>query len=168
MQGDTMAEQREQRDRRICELYAGGQTLNAVAAQCGITRERVRQVLKANGVDRRPVGGVVAPRPVHLDDMAAMYATGASLAKVGARYGRSGSAVSCVFAKYGIPRRKRGASHKAWRPSDDEVHAMRTQYEAGATLLQVAVASGRSVTAIRRLFVRLGISRRARGVRSSS
>jgi hypothetical protein len=43
----------------MCELYRGGQTLQEIGAQFGITRERVRQIIVAAGVSRLQ-GGVHA------------------------------------------------------------------------------------------------------------
>lgn len=44
---------------RMCEMYCGGQTLQEIGDQFGITRERVRQIIVAAGVTSRD-GGIHA------------------------------------------------------------------------------------------------------------
>lgn len=49
-----------ERDRTIVTLYTNGQTLAQIGQTYNITRERVRQILAANGVERRGPGKVPA------------------------------------------------------------------------------------------------------------
>lgn len=44
----------QSRNDRIVALYQSGLTLRQVAAQCGLSFERVRQILKSRNVTRRP------------------------------------------------------------------------------------------------------------------
>ena len=56
------------RDTQIIELYRQGQTLQAIGDQFGVSRERVRQILDKQGVEKRPrPEGVV--RPDHAADL---------------------------------------------------------------------------------------------------
>lgn len=41
------------RNQRIVEMYLGGSTLNSIGEYFGLTRERIRQILNAAGIDRR-------------------------------------------------------------------------------------------------------------------
>jgi hypothetical protein len=47
------AKQRHTRDQRIVELRSRGLTLEAIAQQFGLTRERVRQITKGYHIPRR-------------------------------------------------------------------------------------------------------------------
>ena len=44
------------RNQNIISQYGTGRTLDSIAEEIGLTRERVRQILSANGVERR-IGG---------------------------------------------------------------------------------------------------------------
>lgn len=44
------------RNQNIIAAYGAGRTLDSIAEEIGLTRERVRQILSANGVERR-IGG---------------------------------------------------------------------------------------------------------------
>lgn len=46
----------DERNENIVSAYGTGRTLDSIAEEVGLTRERVRQILHAKGVDRR-VGG---------------------------------------------------------------------------------------------------------------
>lgn len=43
----------DDRDAKIAALYAGGSTLQQIADEFGLTRERVRQILSEMGIERR-------------------------------------------------------------------------------------------------------------------
>lgn len=52
----VMKKSTEERNQTIVQAYGTGRTLDSIAAEVGLTRERVRQILSAKGVERR-IGG---------------------------------------------------------------------------------------------------------------
>ncbi len=67
----------------ICQLYEDGQTVYEVAAEVGISRQRVSSVLKQAGVQMRRR----SPTAKQVVEMEQLYAQGLSLAQVGERTG---------------------------------------------------------------------------------
>ena len=45
-----------ERNKQIASLYEEGMTMQAIATRCDLSRERVRQILSAQGVESRSVG----------------------------------------------------------------------------------------------------------------
>ncbi len=86
---------------RLAERYLAGGTLHALAAEFGVERSLIAELLRERGVS-------VRHRIVSDDDLAeaaALYASGLSLKRVGERFGVSAHAVHDAFVAAGVPRR---------------------------------------------------------------
>lgn len=82
---------------RLAERYSAGETLHALAAEFGVERALIAELLRERGVD-------VKYRLVdeaEVDVAAALYASGLSLAKVGERFGVSAWSVLRAFRRSG-------------------------------------------------------------------
>jgi transposase-like protein len=102
----------EQRQWIFAERYLAGETLKQIGDDYGLTRERVRQVLRKIGVPSlglRPEHCVKA-RELTPDEMAAAraYERGALLKDVAARFGVQPHRVYAAAKRLGIPRKQPG------------------------------------------------------------
>lgn len=95
---------------QIIGLYARGLSATQVAAELFVSRTSVLNVLRDNGIRRRPRGGgIYAGRQrLSTDEMlrtAELYGRGLSLTEVGHILGIRHSAVLRRLQRYGVPRR---------------------------------------------------------------
>lgn len=92
---------------RLAERYAASETLHALAAEFGVERALIAELLRERGVAVRY--RIVDDRD--LPEAVALYASGLSLKRVGGHFGVSANAVQDAFIGAGVPRRperKRG------------------------------------------------------------
>lgn len=87
----------------LAEQYRAGQTMNELARAHGVHRRTVAHCLRKQGVSLRQLG---LPSD-YLDQAAALYGAGWSLARIGDKYGTTDMTVRRALAKYGIEIRPR-------------------------------------------------------------
>jgi len=95
---DDERELMEIRDRAICRRYRNGETCQAIGDGLGLTRQRVHQILHANGVVMR---GPTTDYSKLYEIIDALYAQGVPIAEIGRQIGMSRSAVSKNLARRG-------------------------------------------------------------------
>ena len=83
---------------RLAERYSAGETLHALAAELGVERALIADLLRERGVAVRY--RVVSEE--NLAEAAAMYASGLSLAKVGEQFGVSAWSVLRALRSAGV------------------------------------------------------------------
>jgi excisionase family DNA binding protein len=101
--------------------YAGGLTLEQVAARAGMPRSRVVGVLDRHGVPRRPRGRPrrIAARGAQAEgEIIDVYLSGLSLVATGAAFGVGGSTVARVLERHGVRRRPRGRPRREVPPAE--------------------------------------------------
>jgi lambda repressor-like predicted transcriptional regulator len=130
----------------LAELYAGGLTLAQIAARHGVSSWVIGNRLDRIGVPRRPSAWM--PRgqriPLPLDEVTGLYAGGASLADLAARYQVSRWTVGSRLAEAGITLRPPGGHNRIPLPVDELV----ALYAAGQTMAQLAARYGVCQTVI--------------------
>jgi lambda repressor-like predicted transcriptional regulator len=87
----------------IAQQYQAGQTMNQLARVHGVHRRTVAHCLQKQEVSVRKLG---LP-PEHLDQAAALYRDGWSLARLGEKYGTTDMTVRRALAKHGVEIRPR-------------------------------------------------------------
>lgn len=85
----------------LAERYEAGETLHALAAELGVERALIADLLSERGVAVR--FRVVSAE--NLAEAAALYSSGLSLKHVGEHFGVSANAVQDAFIAAGVPRR---------------------------------------------------------------
>lgn len=99
----------DKRDEFIAKLYRSGLTLQAIASRYGLTRERVRQILRRDGVPSMGLkdrGGRARQRPMSEAELRAvtLYASGKYPTEVAAATGLSVQEVSLAIRLAGLKR----------------------------------------------------------------
>ena len=150
------------RDDQIATMYRSGKTLKATGAAFGLTRERVRQILKKLGIPSRR--GVPFSRASG-DAVARLYERGKTIDEAAAAVGVSAFVARNMLIERGIERRT-GASGVYLPGSTRKRQAsMARLYEQGKTFREISDAHQTSTTSVQRALDRLGIARRGRGTR---
>ena len=83
--------------KKMSEMYLAGKPLKEVGEAFGVPGERVRQLLAANGVQRRPRGHRAGPSPATERAVARDYLEGVSREDVAAAYGLSVASVARII-----------------------------------------------------------------------
>lgn len=109
-----------ERNREFARRYLGGETLQAIGDDYGVTRERVRQILRAMGVDslgRRPEH-CKQPHDLTADEIAAAkaYAGGERPSSVTARHGITHGQLISAVKRLGFEVKESGY----WLRRDDD------------------------------------------------
>jgi len=148
-----------ERNKRICEAYLSGLTLESVALENGITRERVRQILVSSNIEERHGGFVtpsriearqrqVARRQVAADRKEriatergiarAYYDQGKQYQEIAALMGRSVGYVQAAIWKTGGPSRNGGAGKPKRYLAESDKHEIARRYAAGENIQIIA------------------------------
>ncbi|AWO85107.1 hypothetical protein DLJ61_17755 [Gordonia terrae] len=102
----------------VCQLYEDGKTVYEVAAEVGISRQRVSSVLKRAGVQMRRR----SPTAKQIVEMRRLYEQGLSLAQVGERTGFDHGTVWRYLKEAGVTLR-----NSSGRPAQAETKAELSQ-----------------------------------------
>jgi len=152
------------------ERYRAGATLTEIGQEFNLDPGRVSQLFRQAGVSvstvatqarRRARGLSHRPRPERhpVQEMYALYETGASLREVGERYDLGGSYVAALFRRAGLKTRVKNSS-RLELPSVEAMHAL---YRRGASLDEVARRFRVGRQTVRRQFVDAGLHIRTPG-----
>lgn len=158
----TLAERREfdHRNDKIVALYKSGRTLEAVGAIFGITRERVRQILKKRGVpSRHPV--VKARNAKIVDDAKA----GLTMRELGARYGLSAATICKILQTNNVKAKRPPHPRKGKSPYLPLYGEIIKTYQSGLSIVNTAAKFDVHWQTIRRILIRNDIPRRKPGGR---
>jgi DNA-binding CsgD family transcriptional regulator len=136
----------QDRDAIIERRYLGGETLQQIADDLGLTRERVRQLLRSNGVPslghRPPHKRAAAPISDFEREVADLYATGEwSRSRLKEEFGLSGSRLQIILKRTGA--KTFGVSHFNTKEGDGErTEAVARLYRDGMTCAEIADTVG--------------------------
>ncbi len=142
------------RAQEMADLYGNGKTLMEIGAVYGVTRERVRQILRAFGVEslgwrQRPA----VPATEQEKEIAALYLSGSPLRQLRERFGPG---VATALKKLGTGAKKMDAFRETIRERDERAVAM---YLRGDSVEVIAKAVGFSHgTYVYRSLKRRGVS----------
>lgn len=95
-------------DQRLVDRYVAGRSLSQVAAEFGVSPNKVTNALKRAGVPRRPGGASPKHRLGHPERVAERYGEGLSKAAVAAEFGVSVWAVTKALKTACVPTRRAG------------------------------------------------------------
>jgi hypothetical protein len=114
---DALREWRRERVREMYELYEEGRTLEEVGRHFQVTRERVRQLFRQEGLKVRSVGETAALHRAQLRDsrrseISQLYRSGRSAEEITAELGLSKAIVDEVLKEQPSYRRRRRISAK--------------------------------------------------------
>lgn len=143
--------------------YLGGATLQQIGNNFGVTRERVRQILRKTGVEslgRRPEHNRQAHKLTDAELNAVdLYKSDVAPSEIAARTGVPVFALNAALHRLNIPRK--GAGHWLRKAKDEEVAAL---YIAGVPPKEIAARLGLShETAVYRYLKRAGVKPRSEG-----
>lgn len=100
----------------VAMYAAGGVTLQDVADRYGVTRERIRQILRKAGVPKRGVGAPQIhprqPKPIDGEALAERYVAGETTIALGEAYGCSAGRIGTHLKKAGYTLRPKGSRKK--------------------------------------------------------
>lgn len=159
----------ERREWIFARRYLAGETLEEIATDYGITRERVRQVLRKIGVPslgHRPEHRN-APHPLTSGEMsaAAEYARGELPKDVCAKYGLQRPQLLAACRRLGVEIRKPGAPHKS--DYEETCASVTRLYRNGASLNEIRKTFGWShVTYVYKWLQRAGVKPDRRSAQS--
>lgn len=160
--GEIPLSDQECRERIFAERYRSGETLQQIADDYGITRERVRQVLRDTGVESLRLRAEHKRKPHDLtaDEITAAhaYATGVPPKQLKERYGVTYWQMRIILRRLGLPTRKPGGWNK--RPDYDATAArVIALYRKGETSKEIAKQVGFAHhTYIYRVLKRAGVA----------
>ena len=156
--GEIALDGHERYEQSFTELYLSGETLQSIGDKFGITRERVRQVLRKAGV---PSLGIRKKPPkdgtlVKAAAIAADYGAGLPASEIAKKYGmRPGSIYKFLRIAGVSPKRLPTCAQPI---SEKHVRA----YEAGTSARQIAAELGLSDTVVRKKLGQQGVKLRSR------
>lgn len=151
------------RERIFAERYLAGETLEQIAADFDITRERVRQVLRSTGVPS------LGYRPEHMrreheltpaeHEAARLYQSDIRPSEISERTGLSVAQIYGALRRLNIPRK--GTGH--WNKTLDDQEVARL-YRQGLPMAEIAKRTGMAHgTYVYRCLARVGIKPRGKG-----
>lgn len=136
-----------ERAAEMARRYQGGETLQEIGDSFGVTRERVRQLLRKAGVPSLGVrAGVGGHKPAPITDfereVAAAYSAGDTpLQQLRERFGITANQLAVILLRTKTP--KLGLSHWLTRPDDAERTAKAAElYRAGLKTREIAEQIG--------------------------
>jgi Mor family transcriptional regulator len=147
------------------EEYESGITADTLAQRHGMSQSGIFYRLHQLGVKIRPQGSRL--KRTDLQRMREEYESGLSLPELGRRHGISYAAARMRLLKSGATPRPKSEAIKMKRrsmpkpmidlPSDE----IKSQYERGSSTLELAQRYNRSVSSIRKLLIKSGVSFRS-------
>lgn len=146
---------------QMAEMYKDGQTLDAIGRHYGVTRQRVHQVLKEQGLSKADKGSTYGGRRAAIEHMRTLYQSGKTMAQIAELMGVSRQNVQQAFKRYGV-KRALTEVQKAPRKKvvgNVDITAVITQYQAGATLASIANTLGCDTSTVYYLLKRYGFTR---------
>ena len=155
----------------------GGQTMESIARDLGMSLSKVHRLLAESGTPRRPSGpdGTSAPqgsprREEQTAEVVRRYTTGGqSVERIARDTGMSPSKVYGLLVESGTPRRSRGWSpafaNKTSSPrrAEQTAEVVRRYTTGGQTIQSIAQDTGMSYSKVRKLLVETGTPRRRGG-----
>ena len=156
----------EERDAAIVRDYASGDdTMEDIGKRHGVSRERVRQILKRNGYEERGLRGWAARRLERKEERAkralSLYDEGLSIKDIAERVGVGASTVGLYLREAG---KGRGRSWgmgvpRTPPPSEEQVEEALAMYESGVSGHEVARRTGLGHRRVFRLLRERGVTR---------
>jgi hypothetical protein len=157
--GRTPRARSTRRINAVCEAYQSGLSLKEVGTKYGMHPTQVRQVLVANGIERRAKGS--GPSPARATAIATRnaaileaYANGETANTIAERYGIGDATVYNIVKQAGYTRRM---SHPKRSLLEQRIV---TDYKKGLTLREVADKHGVNREKVRRILIDHNVTRR--------
>lgn len=147
---------------QMAEMYKDGQTLDEISRYYGVTRQRVHQVLKEQGLSKADKGSTYGGRRAAIEQMRSMYNAGKTMAQIAELMGVSRQNVQQAFKRYGV-KRELTQVRKAPRTKvvgNVDVAQVIAKYQSGATLAAIAKTLGCDTSTVYYLLKRYGFTRK--------
>lgn len=148
---------------KVTELYESGLSARLVGERLGVTKSLVLGFMKRNGIERRQrIGGLpkLLPDDPHtIAKVADLYESSAGIHQVADTLGVDYTVVQRFMVRNGIERRS-AARDFAMGESESDIERVRTLYDSGATVAEVAESEGVDRETVRAFLKRHGIQTR--------
>lgn len=148
------------RNRRMQAAYEAGASLQEIADEHGISRQRVHQVLSRLGVVMRPTGRIASE--IDPNALADAYNSGSTVASIAERFSVSPSTIRKALERQGfqvkLPR-------KLFNSVDERDAWVASSYEDGFTTAEIGVAIGLAQLTVTKILREQGVKVRHGGTR---
>ena len=132
-----------ERDRQILDKYAAGVSLDAIASEFGLSRQRVHQIVRAtNATSRRSLA------KIRDDEILSLARSGMTIGMIGSHMNLSIQTVSAVLQRYGVRAVRQSCRHS----TVDAVCMMLTK---AMTMKEIEAATGVSQPVLNALAKRI-------------
>ncbi len=149
---------REERDRRVIELYKSGVPVDEIAKRFCINRATIYSILRRHGVEpmrkRRRSRSLT---PEEEEQLIHEYKEGVPVQDLLEKYGVSTTKLYEILRKHGVKLRARKRSHRRRRLSDEEVKTIIELYRSGVSVYEIAKRLGRPVSTVYAVLKREGL-----------
>lgn len=139
----------------LIAFYQSGKTMMETAKAFGLSRERVRTILKSRGIDTKSGGRYPALRE-RRQATVADYQAGMTIKELAAKYNLPCYSVYEDLVALNVPRRPRSGVRR--KPERDQ--ALVDYFKSGATYDETAKRFGMVRSNVQRILKRAGVSRR--------
>jgi hypothetical protein len=148
-------------DQEIAARYQAGETLRQIGARYGFTATPVVASLARSGIaSRSPADYGWKPTPENAAEVERLWREGLGVQKIARTVGTRNGTISRVLADRGIETRFGGQNH---RFKGSQVEVLAAEYEAGASLNELAARYGGSATVVGNTLRRHGMQLRDKG-----
>lgn len=94
-----------ERERTICDRLQSGETQTEIGKSLGITKERIRQIARRNGIPKTRAGGYAIHSPETVLTARAFWDVGYSIREIGKRMGVTLNVVAGLAHRNNFPPR---------------------------------------------------------------
>ncbi len=149
---------REERDRRVIELYQKGVPVDEIAKRFCINRATIYSILRRHGIEpMRKRRKSRALTPEEEAELVREYREGKPVQYLLEKYGISTTKLYEILRRHGVELRAKKKGHKRRRLTEEEVEEIKRLYQSGVNVYQIAKRLGRPVSTVYAVLKREGL-----------